>query len=350
MTNRNVGLDCLKIIAMMIVIHHSLGHTGIKEISLHSAASAVPVWLLAALCLSAVNVYVLISGYFLSESDGFCFKKILKLWSQVFFYSLSFEVIFVALGLKEFSLKSLLLSLIPFSSNKYWFFTNYVVLYCLSPFINIMTKAMNKDQHKRICMLLFIFTVVLPNVLFTLDPLGVNYGYSLLWFIFLYLIASYIRKYNVEITFIKAIGLYLSLSLVVCMSKIGITVVTQRIIGEEVGSGIFTYYSSIVVFAASVCLFLAFKNLRIPKKAFISYFASLTFGIYLIHDNENVRSLLWNGIFRGEGDINILFFVCKVLAAVFIPCLAIEAVRKYFGDRLVEKIYQAKDKRNARIS
>ena len=175
MTNRNVGLDCLKIIAMMIVIHHSLGHTGIKEISLHSAASAVPVWLLAALCLSAVNVYVLISGYFLSESDGFCFKKILKLWSQVFFYSLSFEVIFVALGLKEFSLKSLLLSLIPFSSNKYWFFTNYVVLYCLSPFINIMTKAMNKDQHKRICMLLFIFTVVLPNVLFTLDPLGVNY-------------------------------------------------------------------------------------------------------------------------------------------------------------------------------
>lgn len=61
-------------------------------------------------------------------------------------------------------------------------------------------------------------------------------------------------------------------------------------------------------------------------------------GIYLIHDNQLKRVLIWDYIFPNLDYLHsswfVLFFIRKVLA-VFIICSAIELLRKRYVERLM---------------
>ena len=84
---RNIGLDVLRILAMiMIVVLHYLGKGELLKEQNTDYLNHVIYWFCECLCIIAVNCYVLISGYFLVKSD-FKIKKFLNLWGQVVFYS-----------------------------------------------------------------------------------------------------------------------------------------------------------------------------------------------------------------------------------------------------------------------
>ena len=86
---RLANFELLRMLAMlMVVTMHFLSRTGSlpeagQELTERTAAAI----LIEAFCIVAVNVYVFISGYFLSES-GFSLKRLLRLLCQVLFYTL----------------------------------------------------------------------------------------------------------------------------------------------------------------------------------------------------------------------------------------------------------------------
>lgn len=47
---------------------------------------------LYALCMTAVNMFVFITGYFMVETHFLSLKKMLKLWIPVCFYTVTFAV------------------------------------------------------------------------------------------------------------------------------------------------------------------------------------------------------------------------------------------------------------------
>ena len=55
-------------------------------------------WLLEAFCIVAVNVYMMISGYFLCESS-FKLSRLLTLWLQLWLYSVGIGVLAVVTGI-----------------------------------------------------------------------------------------------------------------------------------------------------------------------------------------------------------------------------------------------------------
>jgi len=106
--NRQMGLELLRIIAIFLILCvHLLNAGGFKS---HSA-SGLETKLLGFLdCIFSVsvNVFVLISGYFLVNSK-FKYKKIISLWLNVLFYSVLFYLLNIIITKQHFNFFDLII-------------------------------------------------------------------------------------------------------------------------------------------------------------------------------------------------------------------------------------------------
>ena len=91
----------------------------------------------------------------------------------------------------------------------------------------------------------------------------------------------------------------------------------------------FVYYSSPLLIVQTICYCLFFESLTIKNKV-INYIASTTFGIYLIHDNYNLRSILYKElqVTRFGASKKAILMLVGVTILIFIVCFLIESIRK----------------------
>ena len=197
---RQANFELLRIVAMLMVIAlHYLVKGGVAY---PFVGKSTPVnyfaWLLEAFCLVAVNCYVLISGYFLVESEWRPGRTV-SLLCQVLFYSLLIPIAFMLVGVIPFGSVSLyewVEYVFPISTEHYWFATAYVLMYLFAPLLGVGIRQMDKRQMQVIIgLLLFFFCLVksvVPIFLAT-DRFGYDFG----WFLCLFVIAGYIRRFGI---------------------------------------------------------------------------------------------------------------------------------------------------------
>lgn len=286
-STRSANLELLRIVAMvMIVLIHIFGKADLLHAPDLSAANRQGFWILETLSIVAVNCYVLISGYFLSRST-FRLNKYLRLWSQVFFYSVTLYLLYYAVFPGNgFSERQFYASCFPFLTTRYWYVTAYVALYILSPGLNFLLR--NASQRFLANTLLTLF------LLFSLwswfvNPFYVMSGYSLLWFCMLYLTAGYIRRYtSAAHPAGRYLRWYLLLSLGTCLLQLSIPTIADETLS----------YNAPLIYLASVALFLGFRRLSVSDRwrPLILRLASLTFGVYLIHDHPQIQATLYDAL------------------------------------------------------
>lgn len=94
---RNFNMELLRIISMfMVLVLHCLLTTGALEYS--SGIRYYVYWFMEALCIIAVDVFVLITGYFMIESK-FKAKNVFKTAiSGVWVYSFIFSILAMKMG------------------------------------------------------------------------------------------------------------------------------------------------------------------------------------------------------------------------------------------------------------
>lgn len=334
---RNIGIDILRILSMlMIVILHYLG----KGEFLTNDRNGIIENCIKSLCIVAVNCYVLISGYFLIESH-FTWKKVLKLWGETLFYSVFIYILLIITGLHSFTIKEAIQSFFPIITKEYWFVNVYLLMYILSPFINILIKHLKKEEFKKLIIILLIAFCVMPSVL----PQNMNFdttnGYGIIWFIVLYFIAAYIKLYKKEEQKLeyRYIVIYFILSMIIAASRILIYPIKQ--------TTLMYHYNFILVFLSSLCLFLFFKNIQIKKEKLvkgITYVSSLTFGVYLIHEQGVFRSsVLYNKILHTDlWKDSLQGFLISILLVLgsFIIYLLIEACRQKIWKFIKSKVFR----------
>ena len=119
---------------MIIVLHYLNGSMGgaLSNVTVGSANYYLS-YFIESLCIVSVNCFVLISGYFLIIKKETNINKLVKLVLTLLFYSLILFAIAVLLGLKPFSLKELVLAIVPFLAGRRWFIETYIILYPLPP-------------------------------------------------------------------------------------------------------------------------------------------------------------------------------------------------------------------------
>ena len=290
-TKRNMNMELLRIISMyMVVILHYLGHGGAVYGTVPMEINYLFTYILKAFCIVAVNCYVLISGYFLLESE-FKIKRLFKIWFQVIFYSVGIYFVLVIAKLIPFSFKNVTFSMLPVLMGQYWFVTTYVALYLLFPFLNIAIKSMDKKLMRLLVIVLFcvfsLWTTLIP-ISTGLDP---NRGYSIIWFICLYIFAAYIRlHYDSNKKWSYYFKWYIIVSIFIAISKIVLFIILKRCGIDDKGSGIFYMYNSVPVLVSSIMFFICFIKIEIRNKIItniIGVVSKLTLGIYLIDDNNS---------------------------------------------------------------
>lgn len=345
---RMANIELLRVISMLMVITlHFLGRGGINA----GATVLSGTWVLASvwdsLAIISVDVYVLISGYFLIKSS-FKIQKLIDIVLQVFIYSFVLYLFFVIIGKNTFSISGFIISVFPIMTNQYWFASAYVGLYILFPFLNKGLLAMTKKQHRNLCIILvLLFALYLPS-----KALGQN-GTGIVWIICLYVFGSYLRlhyepkgKLNFQI-----IAMYVVPAILLPLSKIIITIISAIISPSLlIYNGWFYKYNSILVLWAAVALFIVFLNIRISGERIskiICFAGSLTFGVYLFHNNPSLRDHLWNGLKLPSIMNNWWFFLVGVLIiiGIFIISASVEFVRQkiyrlFINTKLYLKIYE----------
>lgn len=109
---RDIGFEILRIIAMILITCvHLLNYGGF----LSNANSDVELMLLRflySLFTTSVNIFVLISSYFLVKSK-FKFKKLLNLWLSVVIYALSLYIVSIIFFDETFTFTNLIYCFFP---------------------------------------------------------------------------------------------------------------------------------------------------------------------------------------------------------------------------------------------
>ncbi len=327
---RNFGIDTLRIVSMVgVVFLHVLGHGGILNLDL-SPANYLIAYFFEILACPAVNCFVLVSGYvgYKGENVFPKIKNILSLMFTVIFYSVSIFLVFTLLGVEPFGLGKFVKSFFPTILNSYWFFSIYFGLFLISPLLNLLVKKMNLKYAVAFLSAFSLFIIIS----IVCDTFSLQNGYSLIWFIFMYLIGAIVKKFKLNELLSKTWWLIIALLSFIITWILKVVLQFSNIsFLEDYINALAKYVSPTIVLmsVALLCLFSKIKcnPLFIP---IISFFTSSVFSVYLIHDNAFVREYLISKIHSFIGDLNVILlvlFIIGVVVVIFLVCILIDKIR-----------------------
>ncbi len=355
---RQLNYELLRMIAMlMIVCLHYLSKGGLlgNPARADMTATGYAAWLIEAFCLVAVNVYVLISGYFgvdarwgLSAGQRVTFREVLrrpvKIWKQVFFYSMLFGCGALLIGGQEFELYQFFSYCFPIVTEHYWFATYYVVLCLLMPFLNVGISYLDQRESQY----LLIGLVLIFSVSKTVIPMQLpwdKYGYDGMWFVVLYLTGAYLRRYKVPLisTRQRAAALYFGSMMAVFASFFLIRMIFLKTGRLEAMINYGYTYNFLFCYTGAVGMMLLFQANKSDKETeagavperfrkLIELFSGATFGVYLIHEHMNIR-YAWPEWLHceeqaGNSVVGFLGHMLVSVLCVYLVCTAIELIRQ----------------------
>lgn len=263
--DRYLGLDLLKIILPLMVISIHFGASGTGKV--WSSCNVMPMRLfmiiLDAITLPAVNCYVLITGYCSYEKEK-SFKNVvyglIRIWITLVTYSVLGYLV-VCIYNREFNVIEFVKRFFPIIRGEWWFMTNYFALMLLSPFLTRFLKGISLIEHRILVIIAFAGCSVFPFFTLWEDKLGLNYGYSLLWFLVLFLIGSYLKRIDIGKKK-RGLNYFLCYLFFACLLQ-AIPFVLNRI---SITKGMnVSPYNSFVICLESIFLFLTFLNISNKK-------------------------------------------------------------------------------------
>nr|WP_293423012.1 acyltransferase [Prevotella sp.] len=325
---------------LMIVVWHFYFHGimhGLSGKTIYADGTALGIFnyvlstYLSVLCSVCVNGYVLISGYFLVNKT-FKLERVIKLWMQTFFYALIITVVVHFIFPEMAGIKDILKTFTPIRSREYWFVTIYMGMMLLSPFLAQAAHALTQPQYKILLLVLGILNI---TFFFNL-PYGDIYGggMSLLWFIFLFLVAGYIRLYDVHLGKEKYGHYFWYISFFIFGFVVFRAILSALHHHEGLGYSSSSYNG--FSFFLTIALFMYFKNHTFGDAVLVRFLVKIapyTFGVYLIHDNNFIRTILWYKNINFDnylGSIYLLPIMLVVSICIFVICIFID----FFRDQL----------------
>ncbi len=321
--SRQSGLELLRIIAMLMVVtlhylHENLG--GVLGVVKNGSVYYFS-WTLEALCYCAVNVFVLISGYFLCERTSLKLEKVIDLLLLAFFYSSALYFAGCISGITTFHYPTYIARyLFPVSCGLWWFVTDYVILYLLAPYLNVGLKYLTKEQHRNLVFLMITLFSIIPTVIFfQIDVIGIMGGYSFIWFVTLYVVAAYIRRFGISIDPKYCVAGYLLCSLLTAGVKFG-----QETVLNTTYFNLYKY-NSVTVLGASVFLLCFFIKVTIDNtfmQRIIKITASVSFAVFLLHTHSIWSKWLWDVVKAPQYTADLLEFIPHMILSICLIYIA----------------------------
>lgn len=356
---RNSNIELYRIVLMLIIIaHHYVVNSGIMDsitkqnaLNYKSVFSSVFGWG----GKTAIDCFVLITGYFVCKSSIKVMQWV-KLLCEIEFYNIVIFIIFYIAGIQPFSVKAAIKCIIPFYTLGTEFVSSYLVFFWFIPFINLLLKQLDKNNHLRLILLCFISDSVFQTVIRVPDA----FTYVGL-FMYVYLIGAYIRRYRdgdykktnfEESLFVTGSGKWALGMLLISWISIICGLIVFKFTGYKI-IYMFTGQSNrILAIATAVCSFVFFVKINIKQSKLINTVAKSVFGVLMIHANSlTMIDFVWRKLFKSQwafenlGPVFIVHAFVSVIV-IFSVCSVIDMIRIRF---LEKPTFQYFDKRSANL-
>lgn len=352
---RQSNFELLRIISMlMIVAHHLSVHGCLDAIYYNIVATEnldafsfnrLFVWTLYPGGQIGVALFMMISGYFVCRKENVSIQKVAH---QIIFYAFTLTTLFfivfsylkltnnaeilgiIDLGrpINELGKNLAAIILRPVTGGTWWFATTYVLIMLVSPLINRFLSGINKRGFILLLSTFFILYYV-QVIIFERDFVNV------IRLLFFYLIGAFIRLHcSSQVKTTNAI-FYLLSAIILWVAIVG----RKHILGFLPNTSLVFIQGTkffelcICVPLASICIFRFFHSLHFSN-AFINKVSSATFGVYLIHDCNLLRNIVWISVLH-IADVQILsplfpLYAILDIVAIYFVCTIIDLLRQRY--------------------
>lgn len=352
------NFELMRIISMfLIVLSHIINHGHVLDNTVNPSAKLI-IEFIFFLTLVHVNSFVLLTGYF-QVTSTFKQSKVWQIVNANWFYRIFIMLFLTLIGVTNLDKVTFIKELLPINIDEYWFIKNYLLLYCLSPFLNKSINNFDKKSFQKLLIVLFIIFSILPTI--TGNKFIDNSGYTMYSFIFLYLVGSYLRLYPIDKSYLFKklsknmyqlilISIFIfSLSTNFINTHFFKSIMHYNTVLEEFAGYIvhmYRFYSNPLIVIQSIAYFCFFASLSIKYNKFINIVGASTFGVYLIHDNSLVRHIIYKGFLLDNKfhSYKIVFYIFLVAIIIYISCTIIELLRQ----KLFKYLYNLKLSKNVR--
>ena len=319
---------------MLAIVAHHLALHPLWDFSAIPESNAAIIGFFSSFGKIAVDIFFMITGYFaFRQEDIKPWKKIAQILRPVYFYSLLGILLICIFHLPVIkTVSDLLTALFPFTSGHYWFASEYILTFLLLPFLVKMLNALSKKSLlKLLATLISAYSIIWTankfigtndwNAGFT----GIDLPSGLYCVTVGYILKAFEHKLKTPWLLIGALT---SIVATIIISSAWID--PQRILLSE---------HSLFTITAAGCILLLFARINISSKI-INYLASLTFGVYLIHEYFAIKIIIWKNDFFNlqsaatQGPLYFIGYCILIILIVYISCSIIEAIRKLLSNAL----------------
>lgn len=275
----------LRILALLFVI---VIHYGDKALPLLTPEKGwAGLVFLRSLSSGAVDIFIIISGFFLCKSESRPIGKPASLLAQVIYRNLMVYGIMIMLGIEIFNLHDCAAKFVPSSYYPILFCT----LFIISPWLNLVYRQ-KQSLQVFIISLIIIFSVWPTLVdlseeligldwfgLSTVGARGAQAGFNIVNFILMYYVGGFLRLGELPQIFKKRGTLILLICFVTIIIFVWAMMVLKYPRREMISAWV---YHNPFVLLLSVCLFLFFKDIHF-KSLIVNNVAKVTYLCFLIH-------------------------------------------------------------------
>ncbi len=344
-TTRSSNIELLRIIAMLLIVaHHYVVNSTVMGLfdGAHPTANSLFCSVWGMWGKTAINVFVLISGYFMCIGT-LTLRRYLKISLQVGFYAWVMWIILCCCGYETWCSVATLKRLTlygTFANPNGGFVSAFLWMYLTIPVMNLLLKHISKSQ-------LYLFLLVLITMFSVVGTFCMtNVYHHVFWYMTLYLLGSAIRQHPFQWMERNKICLpLLLLSLIGALASVFVINGAAYWLNHPSWMKLSYHFVAdshkILALAVSLFAFLTFKNWQLGYSKFINGVASTCFGVLLIHAAFNgMRRWLWQDFVDVPRAHTFPFWTLVgysivVAVGVFVTCSALDWLRI----RYIEKYY-----------
>ena len=328
---RQSNFEALRIIAMFMVLvlhanYNLIGGPTSADILDHPASSFARMTF-EALAICAVDVFVMISGWFgikpsVKGFGGFIF--------QVLYTSFLLYFIFILFGFNTLNIEDIRRCLL-LSPDAQWFIISYIGLYVLSPVLNAFIEKASTKQLGLTVLLFYTFQSVFCWTTFVS---WTEMGYCTFSFIGLYLLSAWLRKVKTSAyrygwaVYLTTVALNIGLSLLLLFG------ISDPERGEIISGHLTQAYNSplVVLNAASLICWVSTWSASWRSKP-VNFIAKSAFAVYLVHLNFAYFPVMFKapllGIYAEYSGIACIAAIFLFLTATFILAILWDQPRRW---------------------
>ena len=350
MTKRASNIELLKVLALIIIViaHNAPASNNVTlrgELEfLIDGNCATENWQFLILIVFfylaqlAVCIFLVCSAWFFIESKAVKPKKVLYMWADLFFISVTCATV-IKIIYPEMPWKAYIESFFPLTMNSNWYILCYLLLYAVHPLLNIIIHNTTKQA--------FLISVLISSVMYCIVDFvlpGTSFYFnSFIGFVVIYFIVAYVKLNLKSFWGNKKENLLLcACSFFLLLLEIaGSNFLELRISGLNHLTGHWRTFTNPLIIVCAITLFNLFRMLRIDSRI-INYISSCSMLIYIIHENwlfrEYVRTDYFGWVYY-RFTYNQLLLWCFLLALIsFVASLTIAILYKSFLQKLIYRL------------